>query len=922
MIGRLLALATALLALLAAAAPASAATNTFQGPGNDWNVASNWSQMSVPDATDDVVITGKSVVLDSDPVAGDGVTNSLELNAGSTLFIAGGLALTVDGGAASSIGAHIQLAGTLNLQGATTWTANTIVFDLATATLNNSGDLDLQGNNASFFDFGAFGSVGLLNNTGSITRSAGTGTVPFQPRLDNDGDIEAQSGTIRIDHGGPSASTGTFVAQAGAKVSFHGAHQIGGVGSRVGGPGTVSKSGGGGTNQITAINAGAVFDPARLLLDGVWELQLNVDATVQQLELLGGARGGSGTLTVTGQATFGGTFATLRGTGTTTLGSTATISNDLALQDSHSLNLGPSTTWSAGDIGVAADADVNVGSGEQLDITGTGTLQGSGSGLLNNAGTVTKSSVGTNAFNADVSNSGTFDLQAGIVDMQSGTFTQSAGLTDVKSGATLTGGASGTSAVLNGGTLKGGGTIGGSLNNAGGTMGPGASPGTLTIGGNYTQGPGGTLRAEIAGTTPGTQHDRLVIGGTASLAGTLAIARDPGFDPQLSDTFEVLHSNGVLSGDFATVTGTGINGRQFSKQTTPGAPGTVTLGVESVVGPPPPAPSNTTAPSIPASAQVGETVRCDPGGWTGSPAFAYQWLRNGSPIAGATGQSYTLAGVDGGARIVCRVTATNAGGSTQADSNTLVPTKPPPSTASPAPPAPAPAPAAPTAPAAPAAPAAPLAPPAVQTIRGDQAFEQGTANDLYLACTRLDLILIDVLPAGRTRVSVTGAADLRLAGQTVDILLDGKRVGSARVAGDGAFAARVKAPARKRRRSARYQARAAGTVSQRLKLERRMVATTLQRRGGNLVLRGKITKPFANRPAVIEVERYLSCGRRETLKLTRRVRPNRTGAFAVSFPLPDGANAAIYRARTKVARRARGKPSARTFTLPRAIDLP
>ena len=64
-----------------------------------------------------------------------------------------------------------------------------------------------------------------------------------------------------------------------------------------------------------------------------------------------------------------------------------------------------------------------------------------------------------------------------------------------------------------------------------------------------------------------------------------------------------------------------------------------------------------------------------------------------------------------------------------------------------------------------------------QTIRGDQAFVQGTANDLYLACTKLDLYLVDVLPAGR-RVSVTGAADLRLVGQSVDILLDGRKVGS------------------------------------------------------------------------------------------------------------------------------------------------
>ena len=75
------------------------------------------------------------------------------------------------------------------------------------------------------------------------------------------------------------------------------------------------------------------------------------------------------------------------------------------------------------------------------------------------------------------------------------------------------------------------------------------------------------------------------------------------------------------------------------------------------------------------------------------------------------------------------------------------------------------------------------------TVRGDAAFARGTANDLYLACTTLDLYLVDVLPAGK-RVAVTGAADLRLAGQTAQILLDGKPSGSAKIGSSGAFAAR------------------------------------------------------------------------------------------------------------------------------------
>ena len=218
-----------------------------------------------------------------------------------------------------------------------------------------------------------------------------------------------------------------------------------------------------------------------------------------------------------------------------------------------------------------------------------------------------------------------------------------------------------------------------------------------------------------------------------------------------------------------------------------------------------------------------------------------------------------------------------------------------------------------------APPPAPPAPPARATLRGDAAFVQGTANDLYLACTTLDLYLVDVLPAGR-RVAVTGAADLRLAGQTVQILLDGKPVGSAKIGSSGAFAARVTAPTRRKRARARYQARVRTTLSQRLRLVRRMVATTLTRSGSDLVLRGVVNAPRARRQPVIAVDRFLSCRRREQVKVPR-VKPDRRGRFAVRIKVPAGSSAVLYRARTKVPPRAGRPPTKGTFTLPRAATV-
>jgi hypothetical protein len=64
---------------------------------------------------------------------------------------------------------------------------------------------------------------------------------------------------------------------------------------------------------------------------------------------------------------------------------------------------------------------------------------------------------------------------------------------------------------------------------------------------------------------------------------------------------------------------------------------------------------------------VGTPQTCTPGAWSGSPAFSYQWLRNGTPIAGAAGSAYTPVAVDEGTAVQCEVTATNAGGSVAAD---------------------------------------------------------------------------------------------------------------------------------------------------------------------------------------------------------------------------------------------------------------
>ncbi|PTL59143.1 hypothetical protein [Paraconexibacter algicola] len=95
-------------------------------------------------------------------------------------------------------------------------------------------------------------------------------------------------------------------------------------------------------------------------------------------------------------------------------------------------------------------------------------------------------------------------------------------------------------------------------------------------------------------------------------------------------------------------------------------------------GPPVPAPQNTTLPSVsPAEPVTGQTATCDPGTWTGSPTFAYEWLVDDAAAAG-TGPTFVPPPTAAGKQLRCRVTGANAGGSATATSGPRPVVAPPP----------------------------------------------------------------------------------------------------------------------------------------------------------------------------------------------------------------------------------------------------
>ena len=81
------------------------------------------------------------------------------------------------------------------------------------------------------------------------------------------------------------------------------------------------------------------------------------------------------------------------------------------------------------------------------------------------------------------------------------------------------------------------------------------------------------------------------------------------------------------------------------------------------VGAPTPLPDLTSAiPTITGTAKVGEVLTANAGVWGPAPVtLAYQWLRNGATVAGATSASYTLVGADSGTTLTVQVAGSETG---------------------------------------------------------------------------------------------------------------------------------------------------------------------------------------------------------------------------------------------------------------------
>ena len=85
-----------------------------------------------------------------------------------------------------------------------------------------------------------------------------------------------------------------------------------------------------------------------------------------------------------------------------------------------------------------------------------------------------------------------------------------------------------------------------------GLLAPGFSPEIVTINGDYTQQPTGTLEIEVGGLTPGTEHDMLIVTGIATLNGRLNLPIINNFHPQLGNEIQYLLAP-TIEGEFDEV---------------------------------------------------------------------------------------------------------------------------------------------------------------------------------------------------------------------------------------------------------------------------------------------------------------------------------------------------------------------------------
>ena len=431
-------------------------------------------------------------------------------------------------------------------------------WDLVTANWDSSA-LWTNGNTAAFAGTPAVVTVapggvtasGIIANTGIYVITGGPIALAGISPIETNADLTINS----VLTGYALNKTGGSALLLGAQSTYVGATNVAGGVLRIGLDQALPS-----TTTLTVTGASSTFD-----LNGhnqtVAGLSLQNGGTLDDL-----VHGGSLTSTSSYDLRDGQVFASLRGNvglnksdfGTVLLYGANTYTGPTNVTDGILREAGanalPSTTVLSVD-GATAVNDLN---GYSQTVTGVAVKHGGW--IADTFGGASLTSL--TAFDAqDGKISAILAGAVGLNKTTAGTVTLSArntytGLTQVSAGTLLIDGGIAGDARITGGALGGNGAITGNVRNQG-TVNPGYGVGALTIGGNYTQTSTGALNILL--TSP-TSYGHLVVGGAATLAGSLKVSYSNGFAPGAGDRFTIITAKRGVTGGFNQVnTGTVLN---------------------------------------------------------------------------------------------------------------------------------------------------------------------------------------------------------------------------------------------------------------------------------------------------------------------------------------------------------------------------
>lgn len=525
---------------------AQTVTNWLVPTTGDWFVSNNWSN-GIPNSTFvAVVASGGTAQIGPSEVSTTAQVGDLTI--GSLTGLGGAVTIGVNG--------NLEIARTLIVEANGTLSSSfgTAVLLPNGGTVTNSGSISGSLSAASSFTFAGVmvssgagnitnsskisGECGIvLNAGGSITNNAGA-TIQGNALNENGFDSNTGSAILLV-------SGGSVINRAGGTIqgigldswgikSFSAPVNIRNFGVISGNVDGVNVNGGGTLVNETGASITATMESAVAVTSGGTETIVNSGTISSAVPAIGALNNASVSITnnvggvITG--TNGDAIDTIRSSGQAIILNAGIINGGIFLGGAPN----QVTLVSGGRINGNLDLGPNSGSKLVLDGSGEQAISQAVTGSIRNLGSLTKQGNSVWTIDEDLSAPASTNVIAGTLNVAENKALTSPLVT-----------------IENGGTLMGSGIISGNLTNFG-LVSPGNSLGTLTVSGDYTQSPNGTLRIEVAGLGPG-QFDLLAVSGHASIAGTLQLIRLGNFQLQVGDKLTFLTAGRGVNGNFSTV---------------------------------------------------------------------------------------------------------------------------------------------------------------------------------------------------------------------------------------------------------------------------------------------------------------------------------------------------------------------------------